>query len=337
MSEEEINDLIDKKLSENYRKSTPLVAPHNHDGVDNLALDPSYFLGFPIFVVADSTVAPTDNAINGTVRFQYDPTNFAKLWFRANRTWYMIGSSGGGGTPGGNDTNVQFNDGGNFGGEDTFDFNKTDVILTLDKGTGQGDGAIITGGTSDLHIFTDEKTDGSLAGDIHVIAGSSDDQGGRIRIAAGEGTNGSGFVQLLGDIGESSGPFDGGTIYIKAGADVNGAGVILIKGSQLGGQEGSIEISPGNDSLLRYGEITLFTGLNISGGGGTRGNVQIPTGCLIVGSSATGTSTNTAKSVIMFNTSDPSGATTGAGILYVKAGALYFMGSGGTITNIAPA
>ncbi len=40
----------------------------------------------------------------------------------------------GGGTPGGSDTQVQFNDGGAFGGDSTFTYNKTTDTLFLDKG-----------------------------------------------------------------------------------------------------------------------------------------------------------------------------------------------------------
>lgn len=40
-------------------------------------------------------------------------------------------SSGGGGTPGGSDTYVQYNDGGSFGGEAAFTYNKTTDILTV--------------------------------------------------------------------------------------------------------------------------------------------------------------------------------------------------------------
>jgi len=45
---------------------------------------------------------------------------------------YVINSSGGGGgTPGGSDTQVQFNDGGAFGGESTFTFDKTLVQMSV--------------------------------------------------------------------------------------------------------------------------------------------------------------------------------------------------------------
>jgi hypothetical protein len=51
------------------------------------------------------------------------------------------GSGGGGGTPGGSDTQIQFNDGGSFGGDAGLTFNKTTDVLTL------GGSQVINGGT----------------------------------------------------------------------------------------------------------------------------------------------------------------------------------------------
>ena len=60
------------------------------------------------------------------------PTNGQVLtWDNANSYWKpATASGGGGGTPGGTDTQVQFNDGGSFGGDTTFTFNKsTDTLF----------------------------------------------------------------------------------------------------------------------------------------------------------------------------------------------------------------
>lgn len=46
---------------------------------------------------------------------------------------YAASSGGGGGTPGGNDTEVQFNDGGSFGGDVSFTYNKTSNKVTTDS------------------------------------------------------------------------------------------------------------------------------------------------------------------------------------------------------------
>ncbi len=43
------------------------------------------------------------------------------------------GTGGGGGTPGGSDTQVQFNDGGSFGGDAGMSYNKTTNTLTIEN------------------------------------------------------------------------------------------------------------------------------------------------------------------------------------------------------------
>ena len=60
---------------------------------------------------------------------------------------WVAQSGGGGGTPGGSDTQVQFNDGGSFGGNSAFTFNKTtgNVVMTGNLITGSGTGGNITG------------------------------------------------------------------------------------------------------------------------------------------------------------------------------------------------
>lgn len=53
-------------------------------------------------------------------------------YLSADGTWKVPPGGGGGGTPGGSDTWVQYNDGGAFGGEAAFTYNKTTNTLTVD-------------------------------------------------------------------------------------------------------------------------------------------------------------------------------------------------------------
>lgn len=53
-----------------------------------------------------------------------------------NLTLTVVGGGGGSGTPGGNDTEVQFNDGGVFGGDTNFTFNKTTNTLSVNNVSG---------------------------------------------------------------------------------------------------------------------------------------------------------------------------------------------------------
>lgn len=80
--------------------------------------------------------------------------------------WAQVDGGGGGGTPGGADTQIQFNDGGSFGGDAQLVWDKTANLLTL---TGK---AVIGGGTSDAVLRLD---DAGLATD-YVLTVHADDE-----------------------------------------------------------------------------------------------------------------------------------------------------------------
>lgn len=65
----------------------------------------------------------------------WDESSNAFAWLTANTNLSISGTdlnaSGGGGTPGGSDTQIQFNDGGSFGGDSAFTYNKTTDTLTV--------------------------------------------------------------------------------------------------------------------------------------------------------------------------------------------------------------
>lgn len=70
-----------------------------------------------------NTLADVNNAV---------PTDGQVLtWDNANSYWKPATASGGGGTPGGVDTQVQFNDGGAFGGDAGFTYNAGSDTLTI--------------------------------------------------------------------------------------------------------------------------------------------------------------------------------------------------------------
>jgi len=68
-------------------------------------------------------------------------------------TFSYPGSGGGGGTPGGSTTEIQFNDGGSFGGDPRFIFEKTTGLTTL-SGSLQ-----ITGSTDNIFLIRSGSID----------------------------------------------------------------------------------------------------------------------------------------------------------------------------------
>lgn len=70
MNEQQVRKIVKTML--NDFNSAP-VATHLHNGWDANNLDPAdALLGFPVFQVADASVAPTDQSENGKFRFQVD-------------------------------------------------------------------------------------------------------------------------------------------------------------------------------------------------------------------------------------------------------------------------
>ncbi len=64
----------------------------------------------------------------------YEPTTGEVLIYNeVTQKWENGPQSGGGGTPGGSDTQVQFNDGGAFGGDAGMTYNKTTNTLTVEE------------------------------------------------------------------------------------------------------------------------------------------------------------------------------------------------------------
>lgn len=118
-------------------------------------------------------------------------------------TVVTIPGGGGGGTPGGTDTQVQFNDGGAFGGDAGLTYNKTTDTLTsanVSAGTVRvTDGAaqdytITSNGNEGLHI------DGTVSGTLAEVDLSSADKDGTDNVAFktfGVGDAGSANVERL--------------------------------------------------------------------------------------------------------------------------------------------
>ena len=144
-----------------------------------------------------------------------------------------IASSGGGGTPGGSDTYVQFNDGGAFGGEDGLVYDKTTNSLKVNGGTGTGV-TLEVGGTADMYYLTmqgattlDNNRNATL-NSINVDGVASIDSSGNISGANLSGTNTGDQTNITGNAGTATALATPRTIgtatgdVISAGSSFNG-------------------------------------------------------------------------------------------------------------------
>lgn len=149
-----------------------------------------------------------------------------------------------GGTPGGSDTNVQFNDGGVFGGDAGLTYDKTTDTLTVAaaincasaylsnlNGVLGADLNIVTqypalDTTADNIIISPSGGNGTgNGGDISLTSGSggSDGNGGLLSWVAGTGgaTSGNGGSLDM-RAGGAIGGGDGGNVFIEAGTGTGG-------------------------------------------------------------------------------------------------------------------
>lgn len=255
-----------------------------------------------------------------------------------------IASSGGGGSPGGSNQDVQFNDSSAFGGQNTFKFSKATTTVTLDNGGGAGVPSTIDGGISDLDIITDDDA-GSACGSLLVAAGSNSNatsSGGSAGLFAGDATASDGTPGAVtitaGKCGSpGSPPFlgtgtnPGGSVLITAGSTGHSTGgnIVMNSGSakNSSGVSGNIQMTIGTGSGAGSGFILM----NGAGGAGITPNVAI--------SNTTTPTFGSGQGVIFIANAGttPSTNPSGGGILYVTGGALTYLGSGGTVTILASA
>lgn len=222
------------------------------------------------------------------------------------------GSSGGGGTPGGSDTQVQFNDSSAFGGDAGFTYNKTTdtitiagdinfpsdassltrTIKTLDQsganlsaskllvsaGNGNGSG---TGGRVSVGSGSGDTTGGG--GELFLYAGdggSSSGSGGQVTITTGSphgGNNDGGFLEITTGSGKGSG--QGGTIDFTLGEGLStgaGGSFNVNAGTGRGGSPGgSLNLFAGRGSNSNSSGGDIWLGGGSKNGSGIAGHIKI--------------------------------------------------------------
>lgn len=181
------------------------------------------------------------------------------LWADPTTHALLVDATGGGGTPGSPDTSVQFNDGGSFGGDADFTYDKT--TNTLNLGATDIVSTLSTGGTFNIEVGGDGEpftvttangtTSGSTGGLMNFLAGNGNGagDGGGFGMTGGDGGatgDGGTFSLYGGNGGLTSG--EGGDITLNAG-NVQGSsgngGAVSINGGYGVNNGGYIELAPG--------------------------------------------------------------------------------------------
>jgi hypothetical protein len=249
----------------------------------------------------------------------------ASTFWRGDATWAAAG-----GAPAGSDTQVQYNDGGAFGGDDAFTWDETTHLLTL--GTAATAATIAApGGTVALSIRASTGTGGGNGGQMAVTggAGNGAGAGGQLLLRGGAGgtTSGSGGVaNIQGGAGGSTNG-NGAQVSITGGAGV-GAGVsggVVINGGASGssGTSSPVELVGGTSGSGAGGNITLAASAGVGTGAG--GVITLTSG------NGAGTNQNAGTVTVATGTRTGSGtanlslATNGSTRITIDAGGAWLM------------
>lgn len=193
-------------------------------------------------------------------------------------TGLEFATCGSGGTPGGSDTQVQFNDGGSFGGDSDFTWNKTTNSLTITSAYRFNDDstpstkliAVDDQAAADTHgnpvLAVAGKGNGTAVGGSYTVRGGAADNigtGGAVTIQGGQGgvTSGSGGgVDIMSGAPDGSGNSGRVSVITRDGTGTNkNGGDFLI---ELGAGTGSG--TDGRTIFNAYSPSILVTDLNTS-------------------------------------------------------------------------
>jgi hypothetical protein len=169
--------------------------------------------------------------------------------------------------PGGWDKSVQYNDGGLFGGDANFTWDKTAQTLTM---IGTGAPNILGTETNGLLFYGGDATTADTAGGFNVIGGGTGNgtgTGGTAGMSGGKGGDtGNGGIAIIsgGNSGDTDG--DGGDVEIDGGLavvghDGNGGSIILTPGTGEGaGVDGRIYLNGSTNGIQidTTGALTLL-------------------------------------------------------------------------------
>jgi hypothetical protein len=262
----------------------------------------------------------------------------SSTFWRGDATWAAPAA----GSPAGSDTQVQFNDGGAFGGDADFTWDKTTNILTVGS---SGTNGIITAPTGSAIPLT-------VRGGI-----GSGSAGGALTLNGGTaGSNqAGGAASLNGAAGNGTGV--GGTVTVHAGngggTSGNGAAVNITggNGGSTNGNAGQVSITGGNGAGSGFGGDVAISGgtAGSSSGGGqitlaaTAGGSSGSAGGLVSITSGNGVATNQNAGTVTIATGTRNGtgtanlslATNGSTRMTIDAvGAWLVGGTAGTAAQV---
>lgn len=199
------------------------------------------------------------HTVDGVTPFITQGSNTTVSFSNATGQWTISSTGGGGGTPGGSDTQVQFNDGGStFGGDSGLTFNKT--TDTLSGVTGSFYRVVATSlsassGNLNLSLGANGKV--TVAGDLEIDGNNILASNGstNITLTSNTLTTFAGDIKITGNDIQSS----TGTAISLSGVSATVAGDLQVTGNQIKSNTGAVALQ------LTGSNVTVGSNLVVSG------------------------------------------------------------------------
>lgn len=188
--------------------------------------------------------------VAGTIQ-QYNCTD--------TNTWTIVGGGGGGGSPGGINTQVQFNDSGSFGGDAGLTFNKTTNVLTI-----SGGGVVLSTSTINKLTITAPATGATLT----IADGKTLTANNTLTFTGTDSSSvafGGGGTVLY-TTGDGSGLTFPGTLSIASGKTFTASNTLTLTGTD------SSTVAFGAGGTVVYTGRTISTTSPLGGGGDLSAN-----------------------------------------------------------------
>jgi hypothetical protein len=200
----------------------------------------------------------------GATSFITTPT-IASTYLQWTGSAFTWASASGGGTPGGANTQVQYNNSGSFGGISSLTYNGTTVSASnLTITGGSVNGSPVGNANASTGVFTTLSTGGGTSASSPGLTSTTSNF--YITPLAPTGNNNAGTLTI--SAATAPGLGNGGSVVVNAGSSTSGA-------------PGNISLTATNsNSVSNGGAINLTAGNGWSGGGGSQfgGNITLTAG-----------------------------------------------------------
>jgi len=223
---------------------------------------------------------------NSSYILRYDLLSQTPQYF-VGADWYDFVTSGGGGSPAGPDTAIQFNNAGNFGGDPSFAIdipgqtlqlglaNSLFSIRTPDALSGDDSGGTLT-------VQPGDGIGAGSGGTLNLYSGNGDGTGpgGNLNINTGEGQSGGNIGVVTGNATTTD--YSGGVIHFLTGNGL-GAGqagdiAFVVGGSGATGDGGAVSFTSGTGGATSGSGGNMTFAAGTGGGTGSGGNVILVAG-----------------------------------------------------------